>query len=335
MNGNQSVDSNGEKERQPDEIQREEWRIQDMFGLFDQDKDGVLKAQEWRRFCDWLRVTLNPVNALLVVDVQNDFIDGSLALRKCEYKQDGAEVIQPFNYLIKNGRFDNVIYSLDWHPADHISFYENLHLRELHPDSKVTKANAKPFDKVIFADPHLEQILWPKHCVMNTWGAELHKDLVIAVDSKQVLKGTDPTIDAYSAFCDNSSKGYTELQAILQKLTVTHLYVGGLAYDVCVRATCLDGLRLGYTLAVIDDCCRGIDANNTKATKKLIAEKGGLITNSQHVLAIVNEGKRSLVMSHQSARVIALNDQNFSQSTPNEKIKKNALPCTCPNSVPE
>lgn len=82
---------------------------------------------------------LEPVDALLIVDVQNDFIDGSLALRACEAKQDGADVVEPINYLLKNGLFDKIIYSLDWHPDNHISFYENLHLRELHPDSKVYK----------------------------------------------------------------------------------------------------------------------------------------------------------------------------------------------------
>lgn len=71
------------------------------------------------------------------MDVQNDFIDGLLALRNCKCKQDGLEVVEPINRLIKEGLFDKIIYSQDWHPEDHISFYENLHLRELHPDSKV------------------------------------------------------------------------------------------------------------------------------------------------------------------------------------------------------
>lgn len=73
----------------------------------------------------------------MIVDVQNDFIDGSLSLRTCESKQDGIDVVGPINHLVQNGCFDKIIYSLDWHPEDHISFYENLHLRELHSDSKV------------------------------------------------------------------------------------------------------------------------------------------------------------------------------------------------------
>lgn len=89
------------------------------------------------RFCDWVRATIAPVNALIIVDVQNDFIDGSLALRSCGSNQDGVDVIGPINRLVKFGQFDKIIYSLDWHPENHVGFYENLHLRELHSDSKV------------------------------------------------------------------------------------------------------------------------------------------------------------------------------------------------------
>ncbi|XP_017755145.1 PREDICTED: pyrazinamidase/nicotinamidase-like [Eufriesea mexicana] len=297
----------------PNEIERNEWRIRDIFDIFDIDKDGVLKEEEWKVFYEWLRVTIEPVDALLVVDVQNDFIDGSLALSTCEAKQDGGHVVDPINHLVKNGRFNKIIYSLDWHPENHISFYENLHLRELHSDSKVTKENAKPLDTVIFANPYLEQILWPKHCVMNTWGAELHKDLIIGPNSEQVRKGQNSDMEAYSAFSDNNFEGSMELQTILKKAAVNRIYVCGLAYDICVKSTCLDGLRLGYALAVIDDCCRGVTIENIENTKKLISEKGGLITNINDVLAMVNEGKRSLVMSHQSARklITMLSDQEI------------------------
>lgn len=89
------------------------------------------------RFYDWLRSVIEPVVALVVVDVQNDFIEGSLALRDCGCNQDGVDVVELINRLIKEGQFNKVIYSLDWHPENHISFYENLHLRELHADSKV------------------------------------------------------------------------------------------------------------------------------------------------------------------------------------------------------
>lgn len=287
-----------------DEIQQNDWRIQDIFSLFDRDCDGVLKGCEWETFYDWLRSVIEPVVALVVVDVQNDFIEGSLALRDCGCNQDGVDVVEPINRLIKEGQFNKVIYSLDWHPENHISFYENLHLRELHADSKVTKENAKPFDTVIFADPYMEQKLWPKHCVMNTWGSQLYKDLVIAPNAEMVLKGENPDVDSYSAFYDNNSKNCTQLLTILRSACITHVYICGLAYDVCVMATVMDGLRLGYPITVVDDCCRGVDANNVDNAKELILENGGTICTIDDALLSINMKKQNLVTSHRSAKLI-------------------------------
>lgn len=82
--------------------------------------------------------TLLPRNALVIVDVQNDFIDGTLALINCPAKQDGAEVVPVINELIRTVPFNVITYTLDWHPEDHCSFVENVHLRKIHEKSKVT-----------------------------------------------------------------------------------------------------------------------------------------------------------------------------------------------------
>lgn len=84
-----------------------------------------------------MKVVLHPVNILLIIDVQNDFIEGSLALKDIGLGQDGIDVIKPINHLIKECSWNQVIYSLDWHPPNHISFYNNLNLRNLHSNSKV------------------------------------------------------------------------------------------------------------------------------------------------------------------------------------------------------
>lgn len=105
-------------------------------------------------------------------------------------------------------------------------------------------------------------------------------------------------------FHDSNSEGTGELQRILRDARVTHVYVCGLAYDVCVKNTCLDGLRLGFPLAVVDDCCRGVDPGNVEVTKQLVSENGGLIANSEDVLSLVNEEKRSLVLSHRVAKTV-------------------------------
>ena len=75
---------------------------------------------------------------MVVVDVQNDFISGTLAVKNCPAGQDGAAVVPIINNLIENVKFDAIIYSCDWHPEDHISFVENVHMRPIHHTSKVS-----------------------------------------------------------------------------------------------------------------------------------------------------------------------------------------------------
>ncbi|XP_070156461.1 uncharacterized protein [Polyergus mexicanus] len=285
-----------------DEVKEHEWRVREIFELFDLNRKGTLNEQDLRRCYEWIRASVYPVNVLLVVDVQNDFIDGTLSLRKCGYGQDGAEVIEPINRLLKNGRWSKVIYSQDWHPKDHISFFDNLTMRELHPKSKITKKMAKLFDTVVFLQPHVTQKLWPKHCVMNTWGAELHKDLLIVPSSERVYKGQQSDKETYSVFGEMDTNDTSKLINIFLKFGCTHLYVCGLAYDVCVKETCLDGLRYGYRLAVVDDCCRGVKPDDITIAKNLITENGGLLASSNRVLSLVNEGKQSLIMAHHAAR---------------------------------
>lgn len=79
------------------------------------------------------------MSAFLVIDVQNDFISGSLNISKCAAQQNGLDVIEPINRLLDTVDFDAVFYSYDWHPADHVSFIDNLPNRKLHPSSLVRK----------------------------------------------------------------------------------------------------------------------------------------------------------------------------------------------------
>ncbi|XP_015587924.1 uncharacterized protein LOC107264311 [Cephus cinctus] len=289
-----------------EEVEEHEYRIRDIFDILDSNGDGLLNEDEWGR-ChkEWISVVLNPLSVLLVVDVQNDFIDGTMALRNCGKGEDGADVIEPINQLLKEVQWKKVVYSLDWHPETHIGFYDNLHMRELHPDSKVSKEDAKILDTVLFLEPQLEQRLWPRHCVMDTWGAQLHKELYIIPDSSQIRKGQNPDMETYSVFFDNNAINSTELLNILQEIGITDVYVCGLAYDVCVRATCMDGLRLGYRLAIIEDCCRGVDPDDVIEARKMISENGGLLTNSKEVPMLVSGEKRSLIMAQQGTWSLA------------------------------
>ena len=80
---------------------------------------------------------LDPVTALLIIDVQNDFISGTLAIKDCPAQQNGEAVIAPINNCINKAALDVVCYSSDWHPQDHISFIENVKKRKMHHESKV------------------------------------------------------------------------------------------------------------------------------------------------------------------------------------------------------
>ncbi|CAF1300192.1 unnamed protein product [Adineta ricciae] len=213
------------------------------------------------------------VNALLIVDVQYDFIDGSLALKNCPSQHQGEQVIPVINKLLDEIKFDVVVYTQDWHTPDHISFYDNLPLRAhlLAKDSK-SMEELKVFDTAIFVfdderQSRVEQILWPVHCVQHTHGAELHQDLSIVKSNKNrqvinLFKGYDSDIDSYSAFWDNMKIRETTLHSRLKGYNVQQVFIVGIATDVCVYATALHALENGYKTHIIKDACRGVDENN-------------------------------------------------------------------------
>lgn len=95
-------------------------------------------------YFDYLK-TILPRSALVVVDVQNDFINGSLALKNCPAKQDGAEVVPVINELIDTVPFDAVAYTLDWHPQDHCSFIDNVNMRKLSDKSPVSFSESSDY----------------------------------------------------------------------------------------------------------------------------------------------------------------------------------------------
>lgn len=177
------------------------------------------------------------MRALILVDLQNDFVPGgALAVPH------GDEVIPIANALAPS--FELVVATQDWHPADHGSFAAN------HPGKKVGA-----FIKL----GGLDQILWPVHCVQNTRGA----DFVPALDRRRIervfRKGTDPDIDSYSGFYDNGHKRATGLGDFLKSRGVNEVYILGLATDYCVKFTAIDARQLGFETFLIADACRGVN----------------------------------------------------------------------------
>jgi len=175
---------------------------------------------------DWIRQPLptlapQPGDALLVVDVQNDFLPGG-ALPVPH----GADVIAPLNRWI--ARFTAaglpVCASRDWHPPDHCSF----------------RPQGGP---------------WPAHCVAGTAGAEFASTLALPGGALIISKGCDPGIEAYSAFAG------TALADLLRVRHVRTLFVGGLATDYCVYSTVDDALREGFGVVLLADAVRPVEVH--------------------------------------------------------------------------
>ncbi|CAH0384229.1 unnamed protein product [Bemisia tabaci] len=262
----------------------------DIFEVFDQNSDGAIDRGEFIPCAsEWIAPLKHPRSAFLAIDVQNDFISGPLNISSFPAGHNGKDVVEPINQVLRTVHFGNVYFAMDYHPANHSSFIENVHLRELDPSSEVSAANAKVFDTVVFKGPPKEtQKLWPRHCVQGTWGSDLHKDLILPNGTVRIFKGTKDDVDSYSAFWDNNKLSETALNALLRKDGVTNVYIAGLAYDVCVRASALDALKLGYNTILIDDCSRGLDPAGIEATRKSVLENHGLVVNSTEVKDMVD-----------------------------------------------
>jgi nicotinamidase/pyrazinamidase len=185
-------------------------------------------------------------DALLVVDVQNDFCpDGALAVTR------GDEVLPTVNQLGK--AFRNVVLTQDWHPAGHLSF------ASAHP-------GRAPHD--VIAMPYGPQVLWPDHCVQGTPGAAFHRDLQIPHAGLVVRKGLDPAIDSYSALYENDRTTPTGLTGYLRERGIRRLFLAGLALDFCVRYSAEDAVREGFAVVVVEDACRGIDVQGSIAAAR-------------------------------------------------------------------
>jgi len=204
------------------------------------------------------------MKALIVVDVQNDFLpDGALAV------SEGDQIIPIVNKLMH--KFDLVVATQDWHPKEHGSFASN-------------HKNKKPGDQIeLFG---LDQVLWPDHCIQHTYGAEISKALNASVIDHIVKKGTDILIDSYSGFFDNGKKKETGLHDYLKSKEVDIVFVVGLATDYCVKFTALDAAALGYRTFVVPDATRAVKLNDRdfdEALEEMKAARIGMI-NSQELL---------------------------------------------------
>jgi len=205
------------------------------------------------------------MKALLIVDVQNDFLPGGALGVK-----NGDQVIEPINRLVCQ-KFDVIVASKDWHPADHGSF-ASVHGKQ---PGEHTLLNG------------LDQILWPDHCVQGVFGAEFSSQLDTTHFDHIFVKGTEKEIDSYSAFFDNGHLKSTGLGEYLKEKGVEEIYFAGLATDHCVKSSALDALRLGFKAYVVVDACRAVNLQENdeeKAIKEMEKEGAVIITTKDFIL---------------------------------------------------
>ncbi|WP_456381874.1 nicotinamidase [Persephonella sp.] len=177
-----------------------------------------------------MRIKIGRQDALIVVDMQNDFMPGG-ALPVPE----GDSIVPVLNSYIRlfEEKGQPVFYTRDWHPENHISFRENGGI-------------------------------WPVHCVQNTEGAAFHPELYMPADNRFIIsKGTSPDFDAYSGF-----QG-TVLEELLKERGIKRIFVGGVATDYCVKNTAYGGLNLGFQVFVLEDGIKGVDVKEGDSEKAL------------------------------------------------------------------
>ncbi len=194
-----------------------------------------------------------PRAALIVVDVQNCFVEGGTLPVK-----GGADVVPVINKLA--AAFQNIVVTQDWHTPGHASF------ASAHPGKK-------PFETTQLK--YGQQVLWPDHCVQGTEDAALVKGLQLPTAQLIVRKGFHGDVDSYSAFQEADRKTGTGLRGYLKERGIDTVFVTGLATDFCVAWTAMDARAAGLKTYVIEDATRAIDLNGSLAAAwKQMAAKG-------------------------------------------------------------
>lgn len=199
-------------------------------------------------------IRINNHDALIVVDMQNDFIPGG-ALPV----EGGDEIINGINSVAKLFHESNapVVLTQDWHPKNHASFASS------HPGKN-------PGDEYTSEDGAIGPVLWPDHCVQGSSGADFHQDLTIDFAKAIIRKGTNPKVDSYSAFLENDKELETGLAGYLESLQIERLFLCGLALDYCVYYSAMDGANFGFETLVLIDLTRGIDQPEGNISECLI-----------------------------------------------------------------
>ena len=205
------------------------------------------------------------MKAFIVVDVQNDFLPGgSLAVSTSHL------IIQPINQLLQLP-FDILVASKDWHPKDHGSF-ASVHGKKVGEHIQLNQR---------------DQILWPDHCIQNSFGADFSINLDTQYIQKIFYKGTIRNVDSYSAFFDNAHLKSTGLYEFLKEKNIEEVFIAGLTTDYCVKDSAMDALKLGFKTHVIFDACKAVNLAPDDEEKALeeMSQAGVILDRSDQIKA--------------------------------------------------
>jgi nicotinamidase/pyrazinamidase len=204
-------------------------------------------------------VTILDTDALIIVDVQNDFCEGGVF-----ELTGGNAIVAPINALAK--RFQTVVMTQDFHPAGHSSFASQ------HPGKA-------PFETVDM--PYGSQVLWPDHCVQGTHGADFHPDLQLDAAHLIIRKGCRPELDSYSAFVENDRRTKTGLDGYLHSRGVKRCYVVGIATDFCVAWSAIDAVEHGFETVLLRDLAVEINLDGSLDAQMEAMAAAGVQIHSQ------------------------------------------------------
>lgn len=211
---------------------------------------------------------LSPRAALIVVDVQPDFMPGgALACHE------GDAIVAGIDHLLNSRVFSHVVATQDWHPRGHASFAST------HPGRVA-------FEQIAWHGQ--PQTLWPDHCVQGTPGAALHPTVDWSALDAVLRKGGDPAVDSYSGFRENHGPGgarpSTGLAGWLRERGVDEVFVCGLARDVCVLWTAQDAVDLGFSASVLWDLSRPVTPASDDATRAALQADNVAIVDAARIL---------------------------------------------------
>lgn len=192
-----------------------------------------------------------PSDLLLVIDVQNDFVSGSVAI------PDAPAIVPVINALVP--RFEQTAFTLDWHPLQHVSFASS-------------HAGATPGDTIQV--PYGAQALYADHCVQSTWGAELDAGLDLSGALLRLHKGCRQDVDSFSAFIENDQRTSTGLAALLHDRQVRRIFLTGLSLYGCVRHSALHARKAGFEVFIVPDACRARPSPHNAQFERELADHG-------------------------------------------------------------